>query len=480
MTIPFAASLHSTFRIGDGMIRSSVAAALAVVLFTGCKADALNVPNFNAPSTTTTADVALVQSLASGILIANRGGLPGLISDVGIFGRESFNYTPTDGRNTSNYLAVAQLDNAGFASGGWTGRFVNMRNAANFLEIVGAAGFLSDAEKNASRGFAKTFRALEVLYVLSQRDTLGMPVAIDLVANLPQRFVTRDSAYKFVTALLDEAATNLSAGGASFPFSLGAGFAAFGTPANFLKLNRGIAARALVYRGTLGCGAPCFTQALTALSGSFVSAAAGADLRAGAYHVYSTAAGDALNGISNQVSPDQVAHPSIVTDAQSNGAVPDLRLTAKTLTIPSKTPPGFPVAGIATTVGFKIYPTNVTSVPLMRNEELILLRAEANIGLNNLAAALPDINFVRTTSGGLPGVGLWANQTDAVTSLLYEKRYSLLFEGHRWIDVRRWNRLNTLPLDVAGHFRIKVQPVPQAECLFRARLAADLQGPGCP
>jgi hypothetical protein len=38
--------------------------------------------------------------------------------------------------------------------------------------------------------------------------------------------------------------------------------------------------------------------------------------------------------------------------------------------------------------------------------------------------------------------------TDAlVDELLYNRRYSLFAEGHRWIDLRRYDRLNTLPLD---------------------------------
>jgi starch-binding outer membrane protein, SusD/RagB family len=477
MTHTFAASLRQTFRLGDGMIRHSVAAAFSVVLLAGCNADALNIPNFNNPATTTTADLAFIQNLATGILVQSRGNLPGLISDAGIFGRESFNYTPTDGRNTSNYLSAAQLDNAGFATGGWTPRFTNMRNAANMIAIVEAAAFLTEAEKNAARGFAKTFRALEVFYAISLRDTIGMPVEIDLAENKPQPFVSRDSAYKYATALINDAAANLAAGGAAFPFALSSGYAPFNTPTNFLRFNRAMAARYLIYRGTLECGAPCFTAALTALQGSFLNSAAGADLRLGAYNVYSTAAGDALNPLSNPVSPDQVAHPSIVADAQTNGATVDLRLTAKTTTIPSKAPVG--AQGIPTTVGWRIYPANNTSVPVIRNEELILLRAEANIGLNNLAAALPDINYVRVNSGGLAPLGAFASQADALTALLYEKRYSLLWEGHRWFDVRRWGRLTSLPLDLPTHFRTKVMPVPQAECLFRATLDAALRAPGC-
>ncbi|MES3035144.1 MAG: RagB/SusD family nutrient uptake outer membrane protein [Gemmatimonadota bacterium] len=462
------------------MIRHFVATTVAVALLAGCNADALNVPNFNSAATTTTADLPLIQNLASGIFIQSRANLPGLVSDAGIFGRESYNYFQTDGRNTSNYLTVAQLDNAGFAAGGWTGRYTNMRNAINFIQIVDEASFLTAAQKSAAKGFAKTFRAMEVFYTLSQRDSIGMPVDIDMTTNLPQPFVSRDSAYKFGSALMDDAAADLAAGGAAFPFALPSGFAPFSTPATFIRFNRAMAARYLVYRGSLECGAPCYTAALTALNASFINSAPGADLRLGAYNTYSASAGDALNPLSVPVAPDQVAHASIVSDAQFNGTTRDLRVAAKTRTIPSKAPPGNPAPGIATTVGFTLYLTNTTSMPVIRNEELILLRAEANIGLTNLGAALADINYVRTTSGGLLPLAPFTSQADALTALLYEKRYSLLWEGHRWIDLRRYNRLNTLPLDLPTHFRIKVQPVPQAECLFRAPLDAALKGPGCP
>ena len=122
----------------------------------------------------------------------------------------------------------------------------------------------------------------------------------------------------------------------------------------------------------------------------------------------------------------------------------------------------------------------MTSIPIIRDEELVLLRAEANIGLGNLAAALTDINFVRVNSGGLAPLGAFADANAAITAVLYEKRYSLLWEGSRWVDVRRYGRLNTLPLDLPSHYRIKVEPVPQAECLYRNTLDASLKGVGCP
>ena len=478
MTTSFAASLRQTLRLSDVMIRHSVAAALAVVLLAGCKSDALNVPNYNSVQTTTTPDVALVQNLASGILINERGNIGTFYNDAGVFGRESLNYFSTDGRTVTNYLSVAQIDNAGFASGGWNPRFTNMRNAINFINIVDNAAFLTAPQKSAAQGFAKTFRGLEVLYLLSTRDSIGMPVEIDVATNKAKPFVSRDSAYKFGIATLNDGAADLAAGGAAFPFTLPSGFAPFSTPANFLKLNRAFAARYNVYFATLGGGTAAWNAALTAVNASFINSAAGADLKVGAYWNFSSSAGDALNPISNPTSPDQVAHPSIVADAQTNGSVTDLRVAAKTTTIPPKSPPGN--AGIPSTVGWKLYPTNTTSIPIIRNEELILLRAEANIGLGNLGAALTDINFVRVNSGGLAPLGAFADANAAITAVLYEKRYSLLWEGSRWVDVRRYGRLNTLPLDLPSHFRIKVEPVPQAECLYRNTQDASLKGVGCP
>ena len=56
---------------------------------------------------------------------------------------------------------------------------------------------------------------------------------------------------------------------------------------------------------------------------------------------------------------------------------------------------------------------------------------------------------------------------------------SLVFEGHKWIDMRRFGRLAQLPKDLPTHIVVSRLPVPQAECLQRANVAAELKGPGC-
>jgi hypothetical protein len=205
-----------------------------------------------------------------------------------------------------------------------------------------------------------------------------------------------------------------------------------------------------------------------------------AQLDAGAYHNFSTATGDVQNSNSFANNKSLFAHASIVTDAKTQpGGAPDDRLARKVVKLdtPVSPPQGI---GIAAQYTFTIYPTPSSDVPLIRNEELLLLRAEANIQLNNLAAALVDINTVRTVSGKLAPLGSLGTQAQAMDELLYNRRYSLLLEGQRWNDYRRFGRLNQLPLDITSgpntHFVAKVQPVPLSEC--DARPAPKPQG--CP
>ena len=97
---------------------------------------------------------------------------------------------------------------------------------------------------------------------------------------------------------------------------------------------------------------------------------------------------------------------------------------------------------------------------IIRNEELILIYAEANIQLNNFSEAVTALNVIRTKHN-LPPYSGALTQPALINEMLYERRYSLFFEGHRWIDVRRYHLLNTLPLDrpsdnVWGEFPLPV------------------------
>jgi hypothetical protein len=245
---------------------------------------------------------------------------------------------------------------------------------------------------------------------------------------------------------------------------LSPGFSNFATPADFAKFNRALKARVEAYRGN-------YAAVNTALNASFLDTSA--PLTLGAYHSYSTGSGDLQNLLFDPTGRAILAHPSLRTDAQTkpDGSL-DARVLAKTAIITART-----VQGITSDLVFTIYESNTSPVPIIRNEELILLRAEARFNTGNPAGALADINFIRTTSGGLAPRGAFTSAADFADELLRQRRYSLMFEGgHRWIDARRFGRLGSLPRVLPTHTVHSRFPYTEAECLARA----DAKPAGCP
>jgi hypothetical protein len=114
-----------------------------------------------------------------------------------------------------------------------------------------------------------------------------------------------------------------------------------------------------------------------------------------------------------------------------------------------------------------VYGTNTAPIPVIKNEELILIRAEAEYNTGNAAGALADINVVRGKSGGLAPLAGFATQQAFNDELLYNRKYSLLFEyGHRWVDLRRFGRLVSDLIGPRGPgdlIFIRV-PLPRPEC----------------
>ena len=47
--------------------------------------------------------------------------------------------------------------------------------------------------------------------------------------------------------------------------------------------------------------------------------------------------------------------------------------------------------------------------------------------------------------------------------MLNQRRYSLFFEGHRWVDMRRYDKLSSLPIDRAGDDVWSAMPIPSTE-----------------
>ncbi len=425
-----------------------------------------------------------IGSAATGLLITGRDEYDdrnGYVSLLGILGRESYNFDGSDPRFITEMLE-SSLNPSSPAFGGnlWSERYSNIRTGQiilDALDLVDPAE-MPDEEKEATRGFVKTMMAFEFLILINTRDVNG--IVIDVPpdpAAPPGPIVSKSEAFDHIEMLLDEGAAHLDNAGGSFPFVLTSGFTGFDTPPTFRTFNRALAARVDIYRNK-------FMEALADLGESFIDENAPLDL--GVYHAFGTTPGDVSNELFDPGStPDIVAHPSVLADAEpcdpSNplcGLDPsnpfsnlDLRVQQKVRRITSETQ-----LGLTTDIAFKIYNSLDAPIPIIRNEELILIRAEANIGLGAISQAAADINFIRTVSGGLPA-RTDLDATNIMDELVRQRRYSLLFEGgHRWIDARRLGRLDELPLDKPNHVVNTAFPIPEAECLARE---LEATGGGC-
>ena len=308
-----------------------------------------------------------------------------------------------------------------------------------------------------------------MLHIIEARGAIGAVLEMSDDPNEIFPFVAEEAVYEWISAKLDEASTDLGQAGATFYFPMNAGFSAFGVPANtpagFALVNRALKARVEAKRGSIGCGATCYNAALTALGGSFLAELSAANRDNGVYSIFSTAVGDALNGTSFAQNTSIYVHPLIdqisgvsaddryrrkIDTHETGGAENDLCTTAYTArTLVSVTATNRPCT----------YATNITPIPTIRNEELILIRAEARWFTGDQAGARADLAAVRASSGATNGgtaATAFANpasDTEFVTELLLQRTLSLYQEGHRFPDYRRFGRLaelGTLPQDIAA------------------------------
>jgi hypothetical protein len=433
------------------------AAALIVAALTACKS--LDGPDQNAVSLgdlTTSPTPASVNAATQNLLAGMRADASAVTSTFGQFGREAYNLDPGNLQNVQQYFVV--LGDVAI----WTGPYRTIKLADLILSSLDGVSAFSAAQKSGYRGFAMTVKALELLTVIRTVDQSG--AALDASSNpsapLPP-IASRNEVYAYVTALLDSAQTQLQAAGTSFSFSLGAGFAGFNTPATFLTFNRALRARADIDMGN-------YAQALTDLAASFLDVTKA--MYYGPFNTYSTTAGDVQNPLYEAQPRVWYAHPSLMAKAQRkpDGTL-DNRVLAKVKSIPAITR-----AGITTQWTFQNYSGPTAPIYIIRNEELILLRAEANLALGNTSTAIRDINIVRATSGGLapisdPYVPAAGQPATLLDELLYEKRYSLMWEEgtSSWLDARRYGKLASLPKDLSNFVVYPYTRISDVECQQR-------------
>src|SRR5881396_480885 len=243
-----------------------------------------------------------------GVFATYRDNRADQIRSFGSFGRETYYMFITDGRFITGPYRDWKQNNSFDAATQWAGRYGNYRNAYAAIKLVNTTPALTAGEKAGALGVLNTFIALDLLHVIEARDSIGAVVDMTDDVNAVLPIVNRDSVYTWISAKLDEAKTDLDTPGATFFFPMHPGFSAFGvaanTPAGFGQFNRALKARVEAKRGSLGCGAACYTTALTALGGTWVADRTAANRDNGVYVIYTSAAGDVLNDASFGSNPN--------------------------------------------------------------------------------------------------------------------------------------------------------------------------------
>ncbi|HCV50610.1 MAG TPA: RagB/SusD family nutrient uptake outer membrane protein [Saprospirales bacterium] len=406
-----------------------------VVGMASCSLD--EVANPNGPtqeSYATDATSAQLQLLATGVEADMRNDMEFYYQTVSIVGREYYDLNGTDPRYTGELLGAGDgdgvLDNNGFlTTRSFGARYKSVRNAQNLINAVSnSAAGLDDAGKNGFYSFANTVKAYQLLLTLNRQFNNGVRLDIENPDNLGP-FVSYSEGLTGIVAILETAKNQAAAAGSDFQFGLSSGFTGYDTPSTFTQFINALMARVQLYAGNN-------SGAISALEGSFIDAAG--DMNAGPAHIFSGSGNDQLNPIFYPETQKYMAHPTFVTDAESG----DNRLS-KVTTVDEAM-----IDGLSGDQLVSVYASNDAPVSIIRNEELVLIAAEANIGNDNgMAASM--INAVRTANaldsytGGMDDASL-------TNEVLTQRRYSLFGEGHRWIDMRRAGRLGDLPIDRAG------------------------------
>ena len=423
----------------------------AAITLTCCQLDEVSNPNAaTIDSVQDGATQADIQLLAVGLEAVMRNDLEYHYDTVSILGRDYYDLTGVDPRYTGEILK-GPLDNNGFLTTRSYAAWYKIIKSANILieAVINSEAGFSDQVKNSYYGYAKTLKAYALLMVANRQYSNGIRLDVTDPNNLGPN-VTYDEALSGIESLLNEASGELNNAGTSFDFPISSGFTGFDTPATFGEFNQALAARTALYQDDKA-------GVLLALGNSFFDISG--DLWMGPAHIFGATGNDILNAqfhVLDQSGEEYMINDSWIADAEAG----DTRVDDKSFLLTGGTTS---FDGLSADYQVAVYKSNVDPVYMIRNEELILIYAEANIGTNNLEA-VDAINVVRNAAG----LGDYSGAVDndsILEEVLTQRRYSLFAEGHRWIDLRRLGKLNStyVPLDRAGDNIIDAFPTPFTE-----------------
>lgn len=443
----------------NSFIVSTAIVLLSIFMITGCNlTDVDEVIDPNNPSVAgvlNDASLGELQNMVTGLESRHRGYVGNSTLLYGSFGREVWAFFESDPRFTVDWLGQESITEPYpnfFAAGGSYNTPYQAIKQANLL--IGAAEnttTINESEASAYLGFAKTIKAFQYLIPLNGQYQNGIRIDVSEPLN-PGPFLSYEDALDEILLLLDEAYSDLDSA-SSLPFSLTDGFGEeFGTIEGLKQVNRAIKARASIY-------AEDFNGALAALDDSFLELEAGEQsMNMGVSHVYGNPPDNfnplfyPLDANTNQI---MVVHPSMIEDAEPGDLRVENKFFERTTPVTNANVPE------AASYQDARFSNNTAPIPYLRNEELILIYAEALAHRgqgSDFADAESAINLIRTT-WNLPPVTL-STFDEIIDQVLFERRYSLWAEGgHRWIDARRYDRLDEIAVRHGRVFTQLARPV---------------------
>ncbi|TKG93743.1 RagB/SusD family nutrient uptake outer membrane protein [Puteibacter caeruleilacunae] len=156
--------------------------------------------------------------------------------------------------------------------------------------------------------------------------------------------------------------------------------------------------------------------------------------------------------------PDLSIYPDFRTDLQEEGALQTRKFLYHD---PEYWRPGGGFFSVGSSV----------NVPVIRYAEVILNKAEALVEQGKTAEAWDELKKIRDRAG-LKMDGISKNDNSELkVQIKKDRRIELLFEGHRWGDLKRWEELNTL-VDAGLNYQDKYKnwPIPSNEVSINPNL----------
>jgi starch-binding outer membrane protein, SusD/RagB family len=470
------------------MKKSIAALATGVVLVAGCSDNPVTNP-VDSPTVGQVSGAltrAALQTLVTGVVAQDRaayGSSTNYIILSEVMARDLYRIDASEMRYVTETLGGAP-DPGSFAGGGtvWNSAYTEQRAiSAILLGIPTAASTeLSVPERAATSGFLRTTKAVSLYRQIELRDTVGVVIQGD-DPNKVDPIICKTKALAYVAALLDSANADFTTAGGTtaLPFKLPAGMTGYGVDytkvSNLVLYNRGWKGKVDLYRAldhqapAAGAAAAAVTELTQALGGAAAGAFPAAQFANGAY--WNFVPGGTEN-TPNILVDAKVGLNPLVRDSIQAG---DTR-SSKIVQLPTRIS-GFGLTTDSTYVNALATVSSNQSkpIPMLKNEELVLLRAQAYIETGDLTSARADINDVRTNYGLPAYTTPFASKTAAINAVLYEKRYSLLAEGpQRLVDVRAYGRINStfMRKETTNDVFASVFPIPKGEADARSNQTA--------